>query len=246
MKMGNLLVRGMLVGLAAAVLALVFASLFGEPQVDSAIGFEGMHDHSGMNMSEPEPVSRSVQSTIGLATAVGAYGLAFGGLFALGFAFAYGRLGRLSARATAGVLALGSFVVVFLVPYLKYPANPPAVGQPDTIGSRTAWYFTMVLISLLAGIGATILARRLLARVGTWNAVLLGLLAYVVVVAAAAAVLPIVNEVPADFPASVLWNFRIASLGTQLVLWTTIGLLFGVFTERRLRRVGDRAVAVAA
>ncbi|TCO46547.1 CbtA family protein [Actinocrispum wychmicini] len=242
--MGNLLVRGMLVGLAAAALALIFASLFGEPSVDSAISFEGMHSHGADE--GPELVSRSIQSTLGLAVAVGAYGLAFGGLFALGFAFAYGRLGRLNARATAEVLALGAFVVVFVVPYLKYPANPPSVGQPDTIGSRTAWYFSMVLVSVVAGIGSTVLARRLLARFGAWNSVLLGLLAYVAVVSVASAILPVVSEVPEHFPASVLWNFRVASLGTQLVLWMSIGLLFGVLTERRLRRVAGQAVTLSS
>ncbi|MGO9135375.1 MAG: hypothetical protein ACLP8A_15190 [Methylovirgula sp.] len=29
-----------------------------------------------------------------------------------------------------------------------------------------------------------------------------------------------------------LWRFRLAALGLQLVLWTAIGLLFGVLTER--------------
>ncbi|MEV4317282.1 CbtA family protein [Actinocrispum sp. NPDC049592] len=252
--MGNLLVRGMLVGLVAAALALAFGSIFGEPQIDTAISFESSHgaeghSHGGAGApaeEEPELVSRGVQSTIGLATAVGVYGVAFGGLFALGFAFAYGRLGRLSARATSAVLAFGAFVVVFVVPYLKYPANPPAVGQPDTIGMRTTWYFTMVLISLAAAIGAVSLGRRLSARMDTWYAVLLGTLGYLVVVVVAALVLPTVNEVPAEFPATVLWSFRLASLGTQLVLWTALGLLFGVFTERRLRRVAaERASLVA-
>ena len=66
------------------------------------------------------------------------YGLALGGLFALAFAFAYGRVARASPRATALWLAAAAFVVVYLVPFLKYPANPPAVGDPDTIGRRTA------------------------------------------------------------------------------------------------------------
>ncbi|MET0237585.1 MAG: CbtA family protein [Kibdelosporangium sp.] len=241
--MGKLLVRGMLVGLVAAALAFVFASVFGEPQVDSAISFEESHgvahDHAPGEAEEEELVSRGTQSTFGLATAVGAYGLAFGGLFALGFAFAYGRVGTLSARATSGVLALGAFVVVFLVPYLKYPANPPAVGNPDTINDRTTWYFVMVLISLVVAVVATVVARRLAGRLGSWNAVVAGALGYLVVISVVALVLPRINEVPEGFPASLLWNFRVASLGTQLVLWAAIGLIFGVFTERRVRRVAQ-------
>jgi predicted cobalt transporter CbtA len=245
MNMGKLLVQGMLAGLAAAVLAFGFASFFGEPQVDSAISFEqshsaAPHEHGTGEAGasgEEELVSRGTQSTIGLATAVGVYGLAFGGLFALAFAFAYGRIGNLSARATAGVLGIGAFTVVYLVPYLKYPANPPAVGSPDSINERTTWYFVLVLISLVLAVVATVVARKLTERLGSWNAALLGVLGYVVIISVVAVVLPKINEVPDGFPASLLWNFRLASLGTQLVLWTAIALIFGVFTERRVRRV---------
>jgi hypothetical protein len=38
--------------------------------------------------------------------------------------------------------------------------------------------------------------------------------------------------VPDQFPAAVLWNFRIASIGAQLIMWATFGLLFGALTER--------------
>ncbi|SMD18588.1 CbtA family protein [Kibdelosporangium aridum] len=239
MKIGHVLVRGMLAGLLAAVLAFAFASIFGEPQVDIAIAVEEAgagHDHGG---EEAAVVSRGVQSTFGLAVATGAYGLAFGGLFALAFAFAYGRVGNLSARATAGVLGIGAFVTVFLVPFLKYPSNPPAVGQADTINQRTTWYFVMVLISVVAAIAATVIGKRLATRLGSWNAVLAGVLGYIVVVAVAAWVLPVVNEVPDGFPASLLWNFRVASLGTQLILWAGIGVAFGVFIERSVRRVAQ-------
>nr|WP_083466550.1 CbtA family protein [Kibdelosporangium sp. MJ126-NF4]CEL16613.1 Predicted cobalt transporter CbtA [Kibdelosporangium sp. MJ126-NF4]CTQ89036.1 Predicted cobalt transporter CbtA [Kibdelosporangium sp. MJ126-NF4] len=249
MKIGNLLVRGMLAGLFAAVLAFAFASIFGEPQVDNAIAIEESqaapapgsetqagHEHDA---AEEELVSRGVQSTAGLAVATGIYGLAFGGLFALAFAFAYGRIGNIGARATAGVLGVGAFLTVFFVPFLKYPANPPAVGRPDTIDERTTWYFVLVLISVVVAIVATVLARRLQPRLGGWNSALVGVLGYVVVLAVAAALLPKINEVPGGFPASLLWNFRIASLGTQLILWAGIGLLFGALTERRVRRVAQ-------
>ena len=97
----SLLIRGMIVGVIAGLLAFGFAKVFGEPQVDSAIAFEGQM-HQAMHMGEEaELVSREVQSTIGLFTGVVVYGTAFGGLFALVFAYAYGRMGGLSPRATA-------------------------------------------------------------------------------------------------------------------------------------------------
>jgi len=172
------------------------------------------------------------------------YGAALGGIFGLAFAFAYGRLGRLGARTTSLIVAVLGFTAVFVVPYLKYPANPPSVGNPETIGRRTALYFIMVAISLAAAIGAVITARNLRARLGDWDAVLAAAGGFVVVVAVAGWLLPAINEVPADFPATVLWRFRIASLGIQAVLWATFGLLFGVLTERAVRRGARAAEAV--
>jgi hypothetical protein len=234
MNARSLLVRGMLVGIAAAALAYLFATVFGEPPVNSAIAFEDAHTAPGM--AGPEIVSRAVQSTLGLGVAILVYGAALGGIFGLAFAFAYGRLGSLTARATSALVALVSFVAVFVVPYLKYPANPPSVGNPDTIGRRTALYFIMIAISVAVAVGAVIAARSLMPRLGLWNATLVAVGGFIVVVAVAGWLLPVVNEVPADFPATVLWRFRIASLGTQLVLWTTFGLLFGALTDRALRR----------
>jgi Probable cobalt transporter subunit (CbtA) len=230
----RLLVGGMLAGVLAGVLSLGFAELFGEPQVDKAIAVEEQKAAAAGEPAAPELVSRSVQSGPGIGTAVVVYGAALGGLFSIAFAFAHGRLGGLRARASAGLLALGGFVLVVGVPFLKYPANPPAVGDPTTIGRRSTLYFTLVLISVLLGIAAVQAARRLVPRFGGWNGVLLAVAGYIALVTATAYALPGVNEVPADFPAVVLYRFRLASLGTQAVLWSGLGLIFGALAERVL------------
>lgn len=153
----NLLVRGMLAGLAAGVLAFVVAYLLGEPRVDAAIAYEESHSHE----HEMEIVSRTLQSTAGLATGVLVYGVALGGIAALAFCFALGRIGRFGPRATALLLAGAALVAVYLVPFLKYPANPPSVGDPDTIGKRTLLYFLMMLLGVLLAVAAVILGKRL-------------------------------------------------------------------------------------
>jgi len=131
-------------------------------------------------------------------------------------------------------VASAGFIAVYLVPNLKYPANPPSVGAPETIGARTALYFIMIAISFAAMVGSTASRRSLVTRLGDWNATVIAAAGYLVVVIAVALVLPAVNEVPDQFPAAVLWNFRIASIGAQLILWATLGLLFGALTERAL------------
>jgi predicted cobalt transporter CbtA len=197
------------------------------------------HDHGAeahvhaADHDEPELVSRPVQAGLGLFVAVLVYNAAFGGLFGLTFAFAYGRTASaLTPQALAAVLAVTGFVAIYLVPNLKYPANPPAVGEPDTIGVRTALYFVMIAISLAAMIVSLAVKRRLVPRFGEWSANLLVAACYVVLVAIAGFFLPSVNEVPEQFPAVVLWNFRIASIGAQLIMWATLGLLFGALSQR--------------
>ncbi|WP_030339981.1 CbtA family protein [Streptomyces sp. NRRL S-1022] len=226
----NLLVRGMLAGLAAGVLALVAAYLLGEPSVDKAIAFEDAHSHE----HEMEVVSRSLQSTAGLATGVLVYGVAFGGIAALAYCFALGRVGRFGPRATALLLSGCALLAVYVVPFLKYPANPPSVGDPDTIGKRTTLYFLMMLLSVLLAVAATILGKRLAPALGTWWATVVAVAAFAVVIGLAYEFLPVVNEVPKDFPAAVLWRFRLSALGIQSVLWAGFGLLFGELAERLL------------
>ncbi|MCC3767591.1 CbtA family protein [Streptomyces sp. UNOC14_S4] len=225
-----LLARGMLAGLAAGILALVVAYLVGEPHVDAAIAFEESHSHD----HGEELVSRSLQSTAGLATGVLVYGLALGGIAALAFCVALGRVGRFGPRATAALVSVGALVSVYVVPFLKYPANPPSVGDPDTIGKRTTLYFLMIALSVLLSVAAVILGRKLAPRLGNWYAAVAASAALVVAVALAYVFLPAVNEVPADFPATVLWRFRLAALAIQCTLWTGFGLVFGHLAERLL------------
>jgi hypothetical protein len=228
---GHLLARGMLVGVVAGLLAFGFAKSFGEPPLESAIAFEAQahdahmsqdhsqghsHDHGAAahapaeHDAEPELVSRGTQSGFGLLTGAVVYGAAIGGLFALAFAFVHGRVGDQGPRATAALLALAGFVAIVLVPALKYPANPPAIGDPETIGARTAWFFAMLALSVATLIAAVALGRGLWARWGAWNAWLIAGAAYIAAIAVIQYALPEINEVPEHFSAVVLWHFRAA------------------------------------
>ncbi|KUN89190.1 CbtA family protein [Streptomyces griseoruber] len=240
----NLLVRGMLAGLAAGVLALVVAYFLGEPNVDSAIGFE--ESHAPAHEHEVELVSRSLQSTAGLATGVLVYGVAFGGIAALAYCFALGRVGRFGPRATALLLSGAALLAVYVVPFLKYPANPPAVGDHDTIAQRTILFFLMMLLGVLLAIAAVITGKRLAPRLGTWYATVVAILGFIALIGLAYAFLPAINEVPADFPATLLWRFRLSTLALQITLWTGFGLVFGELAERLLNPKPAKAPARAA
>ncbi|MFI1051774.1 CbtA family protein [Streptomyces griseoruber] len=241
----NLLVRGMLAGLTAGVLALVVAYFLGEPYVDKAIGFE--ETHASAHEHEVELVSRSLQSTAGLATGVLIYGIAFGGIAALAYCFLLGRVGRFAPRAAALLLSACALAAVYVVPFLKYPANPPAVGNPDTIGKRTTLYFLMIVLSVLLAVAATLLGKRLAPKLGAWYATVTAVVAFALAIGLAFAFLPAVNEVPSGFPATVLWRFRLSALAIQATLWGGFGLVFGELAERLLNpRPLSAAAAVAA
>jgi predicted cobalt transporter CbtA len=144
-------------------------------------------------------------------------------------------VGSTDPRVLAAALALIGFIVMVAVPQVKYPPNPPAVGDADTIGFRTGMFWLMILGSFVAALIATLLQRSLGKAWGTWNATLIAGVVFVAIVSVVMLLLPTINEVGADFPAVVLWQFRIASFGTQAIMWAAIGILFGLLTQRALR-----------
>ena len=228
----DLLLRGMLAGVLAGLLAFGFATLFGEPPLELAIGREAAGGHAGGHAMEPELVSRSVQRGLGLLTACVMTGVALGGVLALAFAFAYRRIGRLGPTPLAVLLGAAGFIVVVLVPQLKYPASPPLLGVAASIGQRTALYFEMMVIALGAMLLAILFARRLVERLGGWSALLVGAAAFAANVVTLQFALPGIDEVAGDFPAGLLWRFRLASLGTQFVMWASLAAVFSVLARR--------------
>jgi hypothetical protein len=228
----NLLICGLIAGACAGLLATGFAELAGEPAIDNAISFEARQAEAAGETPEPELVSRDVQRTAGLLTAAVVYGLALGGLFAIAFACVYGRVARTSPRGTAIWLAASAFAVLFLVPFIKYPANPPGAGSHDTVGHRTLLQLTMMAISVLAAIAAVRVRRAASERVSPAGAAAIAGAAYIAIVVVAGLAMPAVQEVPRAFPATTLWQFRQASVGMNAVLWATIGLLFAAAAPR--------------
>lgn len=236
--------RGMLAGLVAGALAFAVAYFLGESQVDAAIAIEEAHSHD--HGGGEELVSRPMQATGGLATALLVFGVAAGGIAALVFCYALGRIGDFGPRATAALIAGAALLTVYVVPFLKYPANPPAVGNPDTIGQRTALFFLMVALSVLLAVAAVIVGKRLAPGLGNWNATIAAVAGFLLVIGLAYAFLPSFDEVGKDFPASLLWKFRLSTLAVQTAFWSGFGLIFGYLTERLLVSVnGAEAPRVA-
>src|SRR5215212_5378893 len=152
--------RGALAGMAGGLASALVLLRVGERSISRAIALE--HARAG---GEPthEMFSRHVQLAGGAVGTLIA-GAAFGVIFAVVFAAIRHRLAGRDDWRRATTLAFVAFVTVSLVPWLKYPANPPAVGDPDTIDQRTALYMVMLVWSVVAAWAGWRLHRWLRAR----------------------------------------------------------------------------------
>ncbi|MEU8242937.1 CbtA family protein [Actinoplanes missouriensis] len=238
----SLLLRGLLAGLIAGLLAGGFAFVFGEPHVDAAIAIEEAAAPASSTEAAEEPlVSRNGQKA-GLVLATTLYGIAMGGLLATAYTLLRRRFRIAEDSRVALVLAGSALVGAVLVPWVKYPPNPPAVGDPATINQRT-WSYLAVLVLGLVAVWAAVIAAR--TQTVEWRRATAATLAFVVVVSVAYLLLPGIQEVPESFPAALLWEFRITSLGVQAVLWTVLGLAFAALVTPRVT-APEPAAAVAA
>ncbi|MCW2804314.1 MAG: hypothetical protein JWN06_2531 [Propionibacteriaceae bacterium] len=244
MSAREFLTRGLLAGLLAGIVAFGVAYVAGEPPVNAAIALEETaggagHSHDagtpGHTHDEAE-VPRSLQSTLGLLTGTVVAGVTLGGLVGVLSALAMGRFGSVSPRATTTAVAAAGFIVLYVLPFLAYPPNPPAVGSSETIGVRTAAYFTLLAVSVLAAVVAVLVGRHLRTRLDGWHATLVGAATYLVLAGGAVALFPRFNEVPAHYPATVLYDFRLASFATQLALWAVLGLVLAELVHRLATR----------
>ncbi|WP_433306381.1 CbtA family protein [Actinoplanes sp. CA-030573] len=258
--------RGLLAGAIGGLLAFLFARVFAEPAIQQAVDYEsGRHEAqealdraAGLAAAahEHDVFSRAVQGNVGIGVALVFFGAAMGALFAVAYALCLGRAGRIRPRNLALLVAGGGFLGMYAVPFLKYPANPPAIGRDETIQQRGTFYLLMVAASVLFLVLAAWLGKRLQPRFGTWNAALIAGGVFIAAAAIVMLVLPSPGEmgeplgratetpqpltdangqiVFPGFPADVLYRFRLYSIGAQLLLWGAIGLIFAPMAERLL------------
>jgi predicted cobalt transporter CbtA len=242
----SFLVRGLLAGLLAGVCAFGVAYVVAEPSIDASIAIEETtaqtheSDHAEHGGTE---VPRSLQSTVGLLTATAVAGTTLGGLVGVLSALALGRFGGLGVRGSTLLVSGIGFLSLYAIPFLTYPPNPPAVGHADTIGFRTSLYFTAVAISVVAALTSVLVSRRLAERFGSWWAALLGVTGYLLVCGVALSLLPHYDEVPTDFPATVLYSFRTSSFITELALWAVLGVVLAELAHRLVHRDSRTAKA---
>jgi hypothetical protein len=223
------LVAGLVAGLAAGAVAFVAA----EPRIEDAIAIEASHAPAHERAEEARVSREGQRAGLFLACAVG--GLSLGFLYSLIYAYALGRVGPGRPRRLAWALGGALLLAIVVLPALKYPANPPGVGDPQTITPRTLAYLALLACSLLALWAAARVFRAQRSRYSPARAALAGTAVYAAVVGVAYLLLPPVDEVPESFPESLLAEFRLASLAVQVTFWLVLAPLFGALAERATR-----------
>lgn len=219
MTLREVLKAAFVAGVIAGAVAAIFHWTFTESLIDKAIEIESqLHGHSAASSEEPV-VSRPMQKAglfVGFLLYGGAWGMLFGLLvYPVRPWFAkldYGRQGFLLA------LLLGWAVAIF--PMLKYPANPPGVGEAETIGYRQGLFLASAALALIGTVVALAVERRLSSRGKSARiAVLAGYVVYLAVIYFA---LP-GNPDPVRVSADLVQSFRALSLVGQLLFWGAMG-----------------------
>jgi hypothetical protein len=262
------ILRGFASGALGGVLAFVFARILSEPVTQRAIDYEtgrqaaegALRRAAGVAAAaaDPELFSRGVQRNVGLGVGMILFGLAMGGLFAVAYVLvARGMRPRMRPRTLALAIAAAGFAGFFLLPFLKYPADPPGIAHAETIHRRGLLYLSMVAISVVSVLAAVLAARGLRPRLGGRIAMLIALVALAGSLAIVMAILPSLEPpqplrdrsgaiVYPAFPGDVLFEFRVYAVAAQLILWGTLGFMFGALAERLTPKARDTAAEIIA
>ncbi|MDP2731179.1 MAG: CbtA family protein [Dehalococcoidales bacterium] len=224
--MSSALKAALVAGLVAGLAMGLFHFFFTEPIIDQAIALE--------TEEGSEVVSRAAQRGM-LIIGSGLYGLAIGAVFALVLFALNRRLPGRGLNTRAVILAGILFWAVALLPFLKYPANPPGVGNPDTMYFRQMAQISFIAFSALAvltaGITHWLIGRR-------WGDILsaqwrLGITAglYGVLVILLFILMPDTSEA-SSVPSDLIRNFRILSLSGHALFWLVLGGVSAILLKR--------------
>ncbi|MUL46141.1 CbtA family protein [Mycobacterium sp. CBMA293] len=223
--------RGALAGLIAGILGFLFARIFAEPTIDKAIDYEAgrgevlaaLNTAAGRAVEPdgPEIFSRSIQSGVGVATGIIAFCVAMGALVAVAYLVLHGRF-NVRPKVLGWTIAGFGFLGIYLLPFVKYPANPPAIGHDFTIETRGALYLGLVWGSLTLLALAVFVARKLSGKLGWARAVAITVVGFFVIYGGVLAALPSLGDLAANVEHSDEIGFARAATETPQPITNTL------------------------
>jgi predicted cobalt transporter CbtA len=214
--------------IAGTILAIVNMGVV-EPFIDRAIGIENQNAADAGEMINPiEFDNYRLWQKGGQIAAGTVLGTSFGALFGIVFAYSRSSIPASNNKKKALILAGIMFLVLFLVPALKYPANPPAVGDPETISYRQSLYLGYLAISGFSALGLAFIYRQMGANQA--KKVLVPASYAAIMISAYFAMPP--NPDAINAPMDLVTGFRIASAFTMAMFWGLLGIMLGAFWDR--------------
>ena len=231
MKTGIFILIVLLSGCFAGTIYGTLNLIIVEPYLDDAINIENQNlFSSGEEIDGPQfwveyYEYRSWQKG-GQILAGAILGTSIGSLFGIVYALSKKSLPSRNNIGKTLILAGLMWFTLFVIPFLKYPANPPTVGDGETVVLRGILYLTLIAISGFLAIGFYQIFKRLKAK----NRIL-PVIGYGVLISLVFFVMP---ENPDEISTSMelVNGFRIVAFLTGTVFWFTLALFLGVFWQK--------------
>jgi predicted cobalt transporter CbtA len=200
-----------------------------EPYIDYAVELEMQNTNQSSQIINPaEFTAYRLWQRGGEMLAGTILGLSIGSLFGIVFAYTHNSVPGSNNKKKALIVAGIMWFVLFLIPALKYPANPPAVGDPETIYYRQSLYVAFLVISGFSALGLAFLYRKM-GALNIKKAIILA--AYAAIISGAYLAMP-ANPDPINAPMDLVMGFRITSAITISMFWGLLGVIFGTFWDK--------------
>jgi predicted cobalt transporter CbtA len=219
----------LLAGAIAGTILGVINQVVVEPYIEHAIEIEMQNTaQSDQAVNPAEFTAYRFWQKGGEIVAGTILGLSIGSLFGIVFAYTRSSIPGSDNKKKALIVAGIMWFVLFLIPALKYPANPPAVGDPETIYYRQSLYVAFLAISGFSALGLTFLYGKMRA-LNTKKAIIPAV--YTAIIAGAYFAMP-ANPDPINAPMDLVIGFRITSAITISMFWGLLGIIFGTFWDK--------------
>ncbi|MDP7195456.1 MAG: CbtA family protein [SAR202 cluster bacterium] len=231
MKTGIFILIVLLSGCFAGTIYGTLNLIIVEPYLDDAINIENQNlFSSGEEIDGPQfwveyYEYRSWQKG-GQILAGAILGTSIGSLFGIVYALSKKSLPSRNNIGKTLILAGLMWFTLFVIPFLKYPANPPTVGDGETVVLRGILYLTLIAVSGFLAIGFYQIFKRLKAK----NRIL-PIIGYGVLISLVFFLMP---ENPDEISTSMelVNGFRVVAFLTGTIFWFTLALFLGVFWQK--------------
>jgi len=229
MKSLTFIFVSLLSGVIAGVILAGVNYFVAEPFIDQAIGIEvDNRIASGGVVDSNELSSYRVWQKEGTFAAGAILGLTYGAILGIVYVISRKYLPSSDDRKKALILAAIMCLSLYIVPFIKYPANPPAIGDPETIGLRDSLYTGYQLASALTALGISILMYKL-RRISYIKYIIP--IFYLGLVASIYAVFP-ANPDEITVPMDLVNAFRAVTFGIMVMFYLVLGAIFGIMWHK--------------